>query len=149
MEEELCKSIESSKESMGSSQESIEGPKKTKGRPKKALVTSKKNPIGRPRGDNSVINEYKQRMLASPKSRKVLEAIFDAALDNEHKNQAAAWKLIVDRIAPISAFEQEVSKGNGKSAITINISGIGQGVSIDGQESEEILEGDWTTNEHS
>ena len=80
---------------------------------------------GRPKGDAAIINEYKIRMLNSPKSAKVLEAIFDAALNDDHKNQAAAWKLIVDRIAPVSAFEQ-VKQGGGTPSISINITGIGQ-----------------------
>ena len=63
-------------------------------------------------------------MLSSPKSRMVLESIFDAALDNEHKNQAAAWKLVVDRIMPLSYFEKD-KIGGGKSAINISITGIG------------------------
>jgi hypothetical protein len=69
------------------------------------------------------MNEYKARMLNSPKSAKVLEAIFDAALDDEHKNQAAAWKLIVDRVIPVSMFEQAKS-GSSTPAISINISGL-------------------------
>jgi len=101
------------------------------GRPPKAVV-KKKNPVGRPKGDATIINEYKQRMLASPKSRKVIDAIFDAALDPEHKNQAAAWKLLMDRMLPVSAFEQEVQKNGGKSAITINISGIGSASVVSG-----------------
>ncbi len=64
-------------------------------------------------------------MLASPKSRKVLETIFDAALDNDHKNQAAAWKLVMDRILPVGAFEKDVVKDAGRNAIQINISGVG------------------------
>ena len=59
----------------------------------------------------------------SPKSAKVLEAIFDAALDPEHKNQAAAWKLIVDRVAPISAFDPKSSSGQ-MPQISINITGL-------------------------
>lgn len=71
-------------------------------------------------------------MLNSPKSRKVLDAIFDAALDSEHKNQAAAWKLVMDRMLPVSAFEQEFkATSGGKSAIQINITGLGGGVSIE------------------
>jgi hypothetical protein len=54
--------------------------------------------------------------------------VFDAALDNEHKNQAAAWKLVVDRILPVSAFEQDVLKQAGRSAIQINITGLGVNV---------------------
>ena len=97
------------------------------GRPPKSELSNntKRNAVGRPKGDAAIINEYKARMLSSPKSRKVLDAIFDAALDNDHKNQAAAWKLIVDRIVPVSVFEQEVVKQGGRSAIQINITGIG------------------------
>ena len=97
------------------------------GRPtKKALTEVKsknKGVIGRPKGDTAIINEYKARMLNSPKSAKVLEAIYDAALNDDHKNQAAAWKLIVDRIVPVSAFEATKNAG-GTPQISINISGL-------------------------
>ena len=99
---------------------------KRKGRPPKAALKKPKGIIGRPKGDATIINEYKARMLASPKSAKVLDAIFDAALDHDHKNQASAWKLVMDRVAPIAAFEKEIIKGGGKSAIQINITGVGQ-----------------------
>ena len=99
-----------------------------RGRPRKEDVLAKqqggRGKVGRPKGDASIINEYKARMLASPKSSKVLEAIFDAALDNEHKNQAAAWKLVIDRIAPVAAFEKDVIKNGGSNSISINISGV-------------------------
>lgn len=101
--------------------------KRTKlGRPKKSEIKEYKESrsVGRPKGEKAIIDEYKLRMLNSPKSAKVLEAIYDAALNDDHKNQAAAWKLIVDRIAPLSAFD--VSKGGSGSLpqITINVSGI-------------------------
>jgi len=104
---------------------------KRKGRPPAASLKKPKGIIGRPKGDATIINEYKARMLASPKSAKVLEAIFNAALDDDHKHQASAWKLVMDRVAPTAAFEQEVIKGGGKSAIQINITGIG-GASVSG-----------------
>ena len=100
------------------------------GRPPKASLKKPKGIIGRPKGDATIINEYKARMLASPKSAKVLDAIFDAALDNEHKNQASAWKLVMDRVAPVAAFEKEIIKGGGKNAIQINITGIGGSVDV-------------------
>jgi len=108
------------------------------GRPPKSELSAntKRNAVGRPKGDAAIINEYKARMLSSPKSRKVLDAIFDAALDNEHKNQAAAWKLVVDRILPVSAFEQDIIKQGGRSAIQINITGLGASVT----EEPEIIE---------
>ena len=101
--------------------------KRGRGRPKKGEIVATKNKnkgvMGRPKGDAAIINEYKIRMLNSPKSAKVLEAIYDAALNDDHKNQAAAWKLIVDRIVPVSAFEQ-TKAGGGTPSISINISGL-------------------------
>jgi len=101
--------------------------KRKAGRPKKGEIVAKKTKnkgvLGRPKGDTAIINEYKARMLNSPKSAKVLEAIYDAALNDDHKNQAAAWKLIVDRIVPVSAFEATKS-GGGTPQISINISGL-------------------------
>jgi hypothetical protein len=109
--------------------ESVQSAKR-KGRPKKSDVVSRKKGTtglsrGRPKGDAAIINEYKSRMLTSPKSRKVLESIFDAALNDDHKNQAAAWKLVMDRILPTAVFEKDVVKGAGRSAIQINITGVG------------------------
>ena len=111
--------------------------KKKRGRPKKSEIEAKKKrgQVGRPKGDAAIINEYKARMLASPKSKRVLEKILEAALDDEHKHQAACMKMIADRILPVSAFEQEITKGNGKSSIQINISGVG-GVNVSGSEEE-------------
>ena len=114
---------------------SEETPKKRgRGRPRKGEIVEKtagsRGKVGRPKGDASIINEYKARMLASPKSAKVLETIFEAALDHDHKNQAAAWKLVMDRILPVGAFEKEVTKDGGRSAIQINITGVG-GATVD------------------
>lgn len=97
------------------------------GRPKKSDITEIKESrsVGRPKGDAAIINEYKLRMLNSPKSAKVLEAIYDAALNDEHKNQAAAWKLILDRVLPVSAFETAKAGGN-TPQISINITGLSQ-----------------------
>ncbi len=99
-----------------------------KGRPKKsdleAVKTGNRGQVGRPKGDAAIINEYKARMLASPKSARVLETILDAALNDEHPHQAAAWKLVADRIVPVSAFDQTKNAG-GTPQISINISSIG------------------------
>lgn len=119
--------------------------KKKRGRPKKADVVAKKQgnrgQVGRPKGDAAIINEYKARMLASPKSGKVLEAIYDAALNDEHKHQAAAWKLIMDRILPSSAFEKDVASGS-KPSINITISNVGGTVDVAGAEESQYSNDD-------
>ena len=103
--------------------------KRKRGRPKKSEIKAKtsgsRGQVGRPKGDASIINEYKARMLASPKSELVLQTIFDAATNDDHKNQAAAWKLIMDRILPVGVFEKDVIKDAGRSSIQINITGVG------------------------
>ncbi len=120
---------------------------KRRGRPRKSDVVSRKRgqtglSRGRPKGDAAIINEYKSRMLTSPKSRKVLESIFDAALNDDHKHQSAAWKLIVDRIVPVGAFEKDVVKGAGKSAIQINITGVGgtETTVVSNQEEDDVID---------
>ena len=116
------------------------------GRPKKSAVASvtkgKRKALGRPKGDAATINEYKARMLASPKSRKVLDSILSAALDDDHKNQAAAWKLCMDRLLPVSYFEKDKVNG-GKSAINISITGVGGETTVISG-GEEPIEGDYT-----
>jgi hypothetical protein len=50
--------------------------KRGRGRPRKSEVAAvkpgNKGKVGRPKGDAAIINEYKARMLASPKSKKSL-----------------------------------------------------------------------------
>ena len=124
---------------------------KKRGRPKKDSVLAKKagnrGRVGRPKGDAAIMNEYKARMLASPKSAKVLESILNAALDDDHKNQAAAWKIVVDRMLPVGMFEKDVLASGGKNSIQINITGVGS-TSVVGNSSDdgiidgEIIDGD-------
>jgi len=117
------------------------------GRPSNAEVAKKKagnrGKVGRPKGDAGIMQEYKARMLASPKSRKVLDSIFNAALDDEHKNQAAAWKIVVDRILPVGMFEKDVLSSNGKNSIQINITGVGSTSVVGSTDSDDgIIEGE-------
>jgi hypothetical protein len=117
--------------------------KKKRGRPRKNEVEVKKagnrGVRGRPPGDAAIINEYKARMLASPKSQKVLDAIMDAALDDEHKNQAAAWKLLMDRMLPVSYFEKDKNNG-GRNAVSITITGVNGETKITNEEDGDIID---------
>ncbi len=115
--------------------------KRGRGRPKKGEVVAKKEGNrgvrGRPPGDAAIINDYKARMLASPKSVKVMDAIFNAALDDEHKNQAAAWKLLMDRMLPVSYFEKD-KMSQGKNSVSITITGVGAKTSV--QNDDDIID---------
>ena len=95
------------------------------GRPKKADIVARKEnrSVGRPKGDKAIMDEYRLRMLNSPKSSKVLEKVYEVALTDGHPGQMAAMKLVMDRIVPQSAFDTSKSSG-GVPQISINITGI-------------------------
>jgi hypothetical protein len=96
------------------------------GRPPKKVIegVKKKNKVGRPAGEAAIMNEMKARLIASPKSQKVLDSIVNAALDDDHKNQSAAWKILIDRLLPLSMFEKDKA-GGGRPSVNITISGVG------------------------
>lgn len=123
---------------------------KRRGRPPKSeMVNRKRGTVGtrgRPKGDAAIINEYKTRMLTSPKSARVLESIFDAALNDDHKSQSAAWKLVIDRILPVSHFEKDKAGGS-KGGINISITGVGGEKTVISSESsneEQAEDGEFT-----
>lgn len=81
-------------------------------------------------------------MLASPKSRKVLDTILSAALDDDHKHQAAAWKIVTDRILPVGLFEKDVLGTGGRPSVNITISGVGgsKGMEVVQEEEEQVID---------
>ena len=60
--------------------------------------------------------QLKQTLLEHPDVPKVIETVIRTALDDSHKNQTAAQKILMDRMLPISTFEKAVD-----SRETINI----------------------------
>ncbi len=114
--------------------------KRKRGRPRKSEITPvKRNKVGRPKGEHSAMIEMKQRFLARRDTESVINSIFRAAVDDDHKNQSAAWKLIVDRILPQGSFEKD--KLGSKPMVNITISGVGDTASIT-DEPVNIIEGD-------
>ena len=104
--------------------------KRKRGRPRKPdrLMTRQqwedesKKAKGRPKGMKTAIKKLEERLLSANRIEHVIDAIVRAAEDPEHKNQAAAWKLIMDRMAPLSHYDK--TKGNEKPVIQINVSSI-------------------------
>lgn len=96
-----------------------------RGRPPKTAITEikEKRSVGRPKGDKAIMDEYRMRMLASPKSAKVLEKVYEVALSDGHPGQMAAMKLVLDRIVPASAFDTTKASGS-TPQISINITGL-------------------------
>lgn len=114
--------------------------KRKRGRPRKSELIPAKRGRGRPKGDHSAMIEMKQRFLARRDTDAVINSIYRAAMDDDHKNQAAAWKLIVDRVLPVSAFDKD--KMGGRPTVNITISGVTDMPSIEGEviDNDEVIE---------
>ena len=63
--------------------------------------------------------ELKQTLLEHPDVPKVIETVIRTALDDNHKNQTAAQKILMDRMLPISTFEKAMDSRE-KINIVIN-----------------------------
>ena len=101
---------------------------KKKGRPrgsgKMTLSKYADNPsaLVLPKTEQQKIKELKDLLINSAGSRVVHKAV-EIAMNDDHPAQLAAIKLCMDRMLPVSMFEKE---GKTRSAVTINITGIGE-----------------------
>jgi|TARA_R110000822_G_scaffold10375_3_gene39352 hypothetical protein len=118
---------------MGYRRDSLIDTEKKIGRPKKSKA--QENLPSKPRSDRSIMEAYRQRLLNSPSSEKVIRKVFQTALDDEHTHQAACMKMIMDRVLPATGFSEVVSGGQQRQSIQINISGL-QSVEVNSQGSE-------------
>lgn len=122
--------------------------KRGRGRPKKSEVEAKKKGNrgvrGRPPGDAARINEFKARLLATSGDN-VINKIIQIAQNDEHPGQMAALKMCMDRVLPLSYFEKDKAT-NGRSSVSITITGIGGDTTIVGQEEqqEDIVDVEYT-----
>lgn len=87
-------------------------------------------PATLPKTDNQRIKELKELMIRSG-GKDVAEKVIQIALNDEHPGQMAALKMCMDRTLPVSMFEKDKSQ---RSAVTINITGLGETPQIINQE---------------
>ena len=89
------------------------------------------------REQTQALKQFRERLLLHPKSPALIEKLFSAAADDEHKNQAVAWKILSDRLLPVAGFTAD---GKANNQVSINITGIGvdatPGVTISGTSGE-------------
>ena len=76
---------------------------------------------GRPAGIRASQLVLQQKLFAHPDNNKVIEAVYRAALDDDHRHQAAAQKLLMDRMLPISVCDKNADI---REKITININSV-------------------------
>ena len=76
---------------------------------------------GRPKGMRATQLDIQRRLYEHPDRQKVIESIYRAALDDDHKCQAVAMKLIMDRVLPVSLCDKD---SDINKAISINITSV-------------------------
>ena len=115
-------------EQIDSIQDEAEPLKKKVGRPKGTFKLKRqiqeyaRNPdLALPKTDNQRIKDLKDMLIRSS-GKDVVEKMISIALNDNHPAQMAAIKMCVDRTLPVSMFEKDKSQ---RSAVTINITGIG------------------------
>jgi hypothetical protein len=100
-----------------------------RGRPPKSAIQEKKKrgQVGRPVGDAGRIAEFKARLLSTT-GTKVIDKVLEIAQTDGHPSQSACLKMCMDRLLPISMFDEKA--GNNKPTIQINISGINDNATV-------------------
>ena len=106
--------------------------KRGRGRPKGSVKMTIQRfadnpPMVLPKTDHQRLKELKELMIRSG-GKDVAQKVIEIALNDEHPGQMAALKMCIDRTLPISMFEKDKSQ---RSAVTINITGLGEPVVLD------------------
>ena len=101
--------------------------KRGRGRPKGSVKMTIQRfadnpPLVLPKTDHQRLKELKELMIRSG-GKDVAQKVIEIALNDEHPHQLVALKMCLDRTLPVSLFEKDKSQ---RSAVTINITGLGQ-----------------------
>lgn len=89
-----------------------------------AARTPALKPVSTAAGMKQRQQEFKEQLLSAPVATSIIRKVIDIARNDEHPGQMAAMKMCMDRMLPVSVFEE--SKDTGRTAISITITGIGE-----------------------
>ena len=115
--------------------------KRGRGRPKGSVKMTIQRfadnpPLVLPKTDHQRLKELKELMIRSG-GKDVAQKVIEIALNDDHPHQLVALKMCLDRTLPVSLFEKDKSQ---RSAVTINITGLGQEPTIIDTEQPEDAE---------
>jgi hypothetical protein len=117
----------------------VEQLKRGRGRPKGSVKMTIQRfadnpPLVLPKTDHQRLKELKELMIRSG-GKDVAQKVIEIALNDEHPHQLVALKMCLDRTLPVSLFEKDKSQ---RSAVTINITGLGQEPTIIDEQPEDV-----------
>ena len=113
--------------------------KRGRGRPKGSVKMTIQRfadnpPAILPKTDHQRLKELKELMIRSG-GKDVAQKVIEIALNDDHPHQLVALKMCLDRTLPVSLFEKDKSQ---RSAVTINITGLGEPTVIDTSPVEDV-----------
>ena len=113
--------------------------KRGRGRPKGSVKMTIQRfadnpPMVLPKTDHQRLKELKELMIRSG-GKDVAQKVIEIALNDDHPHQLVALKMCLDRTLPVSLFEKDKSQ---RSAVTINITGLGQEPMVVDTEPEDV-----------
>jgi len=117
----------------------VEQLKRGRGRPKGSVKMTIQRfadnpPLVLPKTDHQRLKELKELMIRSG-GKDVAQKVIEIALNDDHPHQLVALKMCLDRTLPVSLFEKDKSQ---RSAVTINITGLGQEPTIIDEQPEDV-----------
>ena len=117
----------------------VEQLKRGRGRPKGSVKMTIQRfadnpPTTLPKTDHQRLKELKELMIRSG-GKDVAQKVIEIALNDDHPHQLVALKMCLDRTLPVSLFEKDKSQ---RSAVTINITGLGQEPIIVDEQPEDV-----------
>jgi hypothetical protein len=117
----------------------VEQLKRGRGRPKGSVKMTIQRfadnpPMVLPKTDHQRLKELKELMIRSG-GKDVAQKVIEIALNDDHPHQLVALKMCLDRTLPVSLFEKDKSQ---RSAVTINITGLGQEPIIVDEQPEDV-----------
>lgn len=102
------------------------------------VVPKAREPVSTAKGKKQRMEDFKEYLLSDPRATQVIRKTFEIAMDDNHPGQMAALKMCADRILPVSLFEPK--KGGNRTAVQINITGIGEQPIVIDNETGEVSE---------
>lgn len=83
-----------------------------------------REPVVTAKGKKQRMQEFKEKLLTEHNGNNVIRKVLEIAMNDEHAGQMSALKLCMDRMLPVAMFEPK--KGGNRTAVQINITGIGE-----------------------
>lgn len=87
------------------------------------LAQSRMQPIETNEGKRQRMAALKDFLLAPGNGKTIITKALEIALDDEHPQQGTMLKALMDRMVPVSVFEEK--KDGARTAIQITITGLG------------------------